>query len=108
MRARYTRLASLLDAAGVPYLKPQAGLFIWLDLRRWLDDRYSDPVEAERALALRLMKEVGVAMTPGLSMRMPSKCAGFFRIVFTAASDEQFAVATKRLENFFGISDKRT
>ena len=102
LQARYNRLAALLDANGVPHLRPSAGLFVWLDLRRWLNENHLGTAEAERELALRLMKEVGVAMTPGQSMRMPLQCAGFFRIVFSAASDSQFDVAMDRLAAFFG------
>ena len=45
------------------------------------------------------MDEVGVAMTPGCAMGMPAP--GFFRIVFSAASDDEFATAMQRIEKHF-------
>ena len=54
--------------------------------------------EQERALGLRLMLEAGIAMTPGSSMYMTQ--AGFFRIVFSAASPTAWPIALRRFEAF--------
>ena len=47
---------------------------------------------------MRLMQEMGVAMTPGMSMYMGH--AGFFRMVFSAASPTAWPIALERLETF--------
>jgi aspartate/methionine/tyrosine aminotransferase len=49
-------------------------------------------------LGVRLMQEMGVAMTPGMSMYMGH--AGFFRMVFSAASPTAWPIALERLEVF--------
>jgi hypothetical protein len=46
---------------------------------------------------VRLMQEMGVAMTPGMSMYMGH--AGFFRMVFSAASPTAWPIALERLES---------
>jgi 1-aminocyclopropane-1-carboxylate synthase len=36
LAASYESLAGILQAAGIPFVRPYAGMFVWLDLRRWL------------------------------------------------------------------------
>ena len=123
LASRHAWLSSVLDKAGIAHLPSQAGLFTWLDLRPWLPSdgggtnttiyfrislcrrmlqRRGGCWCAEAALSRWLMDEVGVAMTPGCSMGMPAP--GFFRIVFSAASDDEFATAMQRIEKHFARS----
>ncbi len=44
------------------------------------------------------MKEFGLLFTPGRSMR--NELPGFFRCVFTAASDEEFNLGLKRIKDY--------
>lgn len=118
MRDRYERLTGILDDHGVPYLPGGAGLFLWIDLRAYLDFGGGPPparrsradegalvgvdeatmhprdAEVERALYLRLIHEYGLLLTPGASMR--TEAPGFFRCVFTAADDTAFDAALER------------
>ena len=77
---RYERLAIALASADIPHLRPQAGLFCWVDLRAWLptpaeaskrvalsdEDRDGVLLEAERERMLhnRLMHECGPVRAP--------------------------------------------
>ena len=79
--------------------------FTWIDLREFLPPRESSEVESEqsfdrreRALYLELLKEHGLLFTPGRSMK--NELPGFFRLVFTAASEEEFDLGLERLKSF--------
>jgi aspartate/methionine/tyrosine aminotransferase len=103
IRARYDTLNSYLDDIGVPYLHADSGLFVWMDLREFLpsvtDASLNESMErCERQLYLMLMNEYGLLFTPGMSMR--NEHAGFFRFVFTAASEEEFELGLIRLRRF--------
>jgi aspartate/methionine/tyrosine aminotransferase len=52
----------------------------------------------ERSLYLELMHEFGLLFTPGRSMR--AEYPGFFRCVFTAASDSEFALGLDRIKKY--------
>lgn len=108
VRVRCDELHSCLDDLGIPYLRADSGLFVWMDFREFLPNLPAGVTEAmesiesketrERKLYLSLMKEYGLLFTPGMSMR--NERAGFFRCVFTAASDEEFELGLVRLRKF--------
>jgi len=97
LQARCDAVSALLDKYQIPYLAPTAGLFLWMDLSQYLPVT-GTPSERERALYLELVQQFGLLLTPGDSMR--NERPGFFRCVFTAASEDEFAVALQRLETF--------
>mmetsp|Transcript_31644 Transcript_31644/g.57955 ORF Transcript_31644/g.57955 Transcript_31644/m.57955 type:complete len:671 (+) Transcript_31644:123-2135(+) len=108
VRKRCDALQSCLDDVGIPYLPADSGLFVWMDFREFLPALSDGTTEAtesvesreqrERKLYLSLMKEYGLLFTPGMSMR--NERAGFFRCVFTAASEEEFELGLVRLRKF--------
>ena len=100
LQQRHAWLASVLDEVGIEHMNSEAGMFTWMDLRPWLPHDVAEGECPERVLSKWLMHEVGVAMTPGLSMAMSEP--GFYRMVYSAASDEDFAVAMARIEAHFG------
>lgn len=99
LNARCEALTACLDECGIPYLTPTSGLFCWIDLSQYLPTgtEMSD-AERERELYLRLVKEFGLLLTPGDSMK--NERPGFFRIVFTAATDEEFQLGLERFRKF--------
>lgn len=109
IRNRSNLLTGTLDELDIPYLEPDSGLFVWMDFRQFLpelDENVSQEAQKgprERALYLELMHEFGLLFTPGLSMRNLEP--GFFRCVFTAASDGEFKLALERLKTF--VQSKR-
>lgn len=105
---RSLRLQKCLDECSIPYLKGDSGLFLWMDFSEFLTgEPRSDKgvVESEeskdareRSLYLELMHEFGLLFTPGRSMR--AEYPGFFRCVFTAASDSEFALGLDRIKKY--------
>ena len=98
LEARCSQLTAVFDECQIPYLPPTCGLFIWLDLSQYLDLSLPTPEEQERDLYLKLVGEFGLLLTPGLSMK--NEEPGFFRCVFTAATDEEFALSLDRFRKF--------
>lgn len=107
IRSRGDQLQSLLGEFQIPFLPGDAGLFLWIDMSRFLPpldpaavgandvESMESMQERERTLYLELMNDYGLLLTPGLSMR--NERPGFFRCVFTAASDHEFEVGLQRL-----------
>lgn len=99
LNKRCMALTAVLNQYKIPYLQPTAGLFLWMDLSRYLtSSENKSPADRERALYLELVQEFGLLFTPGNSMR--NERPGFFRCVFTAASEEEFTIALERIEKF--------
>ena len=103
LRARCEALTKCLEECGIPYLQPTAGLFCWVDLSRYLPSE-GDDSERERSLYLEMVQNFGLLLTPGNSMR--NEKPGFFRIVFTAASDHEFELGLERLRQFAAAKAK--
>jgi aspartate/methionine/tyrosine aminotransferase len=97
IRARKDAWQSCLEELGIPHLDATAGLFCWMDFSEFLPEE-GTPSERERALYLELLQEHGLLFTPGDSMK--NELPGFFRCVFTAASDHEFELGMERLRNY--------
>ncbi len=97
IRERKDAWQSCLDELGIPHLDATAGLFCWMDFSEFLPDE-GTPAERERALYLELLQEYGLLFTPGDSMK--NEMPGFFRCVFTAASDHEFELGMERLRTY--------
>jgi len=110
IRLRCERLQNCLDDSGISYLESDSGLFVWMDMRTFLPPREKESEietqnsmdKRERQLYLELLHQYGLLFTPGRSMR--NELPGFFRCVFTAASDVEFDLALKRIKAF--VTDK--
>ncbi|VEU37374.1 unnamed protein product [Pseudo-nitzschia multistriata] len=102
IRERKDAWQSCLDELGIPHLDATAGLFCWMDFSEFLPET-GTPSERERALYLELLTEYGLLFTPGDSMK--NELPGFFRCVFTAASDHEFELGMERLRNY--VNEKR-
>ena len=104
LKSRCKHVEDLLEELDIPFLKGEAGLFLWMDLREFLPNNNDDDQAKERSLYLDLLKAYGLLFTPGLSMK--TEIPGFFRFVFTAAANEdEFEVALMRIKKF--VLDKR-
>jgi len=102
IRARKDSWQSCLDELGIPHLDATAGLFCWMDFSEFLPE-IGTPSERERALYLELLQGYGLLFTPGDSMK--NELPGFFRCVFTAASDHEFELGMERLRKY--VKEKR-
>lgn len=108
--SRCDALQKCLDDNGIPYLTADSGLFVWMDFSQFLpaldpasvmEDGEEEPDkmdERERTVYFELMNKFGLLFTPGRSMRHSRP--GFFRCVFTAASDDEFSLSLQRLSAF--------
>ncbi|KAF8389349.1 hypothetical protein HHK36_026043 [Tetracentron sinense] len=93
MRHRiFTRGLSQVD---ISCLKSNAGLFVWMDLRRLLKD---STVKAEMALWRMIIKDVKLNVSPGSSFHCSEP--GWFRVCFANMDDDTMEVALRRIQTF--------
>lgn len=98
IRERCDRLQQCLLENEIPYIPADSGMFVWMDLSEFLPKLTAmDFDKMERQLYLELL-ENGLLFTPGRSMR--NEFPGFFRCVFTAATDQGFDLALERIAKF--------
>lgn len=90
--AAYRSVAAALDAAGIPHVTAEAGIFVLCDLRPHLADA---TWEAERALWRRILDEANVNLTPGAACRIAEP--GFFRLCYAAGPTEGIVAGIARL-----------
>lgn len=87
----YRRITTSLDRLGIPYVKAQAGFFVWADMRKWMR---GTEVEHEMELWERLLK-AKVILTP--SSECFGKRYGYFRVCFAAVDTETLELAWERM-----------
>jgi aspartate/methionine/tyrosine aminotransferase len=76
----------------IRHIEPEAGFFLLVDLREFLERPSFD---AERALLRRLLDETGVNLTPGAACRIAEP--GFARLCFAAVAEGVAVDAVLRL-----------
>jgi len=111
LKRRCGEVEQCLEEVGIPFLTGEAGLFVWMDFQEFLpalvdgegEVSAEEQAQRERALYLELLQEHGLLFTPGLSMK--AELPGFFRFVFTAATEDEFQVALDRIRSF--VKSKR-
>ena len=86
-----------LTASGIPFLPSEAGFFLLVDLRRFLD---SPSWDAEARLWRRLVEGANVNLTPGSACRISEP--GFMRLCFAAVPEHTATVAVDRLARVLG------
>jgi aspartate/methionine/tyrosine aminotransferase len=92
LRTAYRRVAEHLDRHGIPHHPAEAGVFVVLDLRDWLDEPTWD---AEERLWRRLVDEANVNLTPGSACRNGEP--GFLRLVYATAPTDHVETAVDRI-----------
>jgi 1-aminocyclopropane-1-carboxylate synthase len=93
-------VCSALARARVPHLRPHAGLFVWLDLARWLP---APGFAGERALTEALF-QAGLLLTPGEACH--ARAPGSFRCCFAWHAElESVRVGCARLEAFLAARE---
>ncbi|GLU00705.1 hypothetical protein SLE2022_180530 [Rubroshorea leprosula] len=92
---RYRLLTEGLKEAGVSYLKSNAGLFFWMDLRPLLMEQTFD---AELELWRVIVDNVKLNVSPGSSFHGLEP--GWFRVCFAHMDDETAKVALTRIQTF--------
>ncbi|RCV25060.1 hypothetical protein SETIT_5G136200v2 [Setaria italica] len=95
LRARHDYIVAGLARAGVPCLRGNAGLFVWMDMRRLLGEA---TVAGELRLWDRMLREVKLNISPGSSCHCSEP--GWFRVCFANMSLDTLDVALARMSRF--------
>ena len=93
----YKWVVTALKSLDVPFVPSRGGIFVWIDLSRYLD---ADSDEAEIALWMNIYKQTGILLTPGKEFKHIKK--GLFRMVYTAISFDHLKVAVDQLSVYLG------
>mmetsp|Transcript_14351 Transcript_14351/g.33144 ORF Transcript_14351/g.33144 Transcript_14351/m.33144 type:complete len:184 (+) Transcript_14351:1087-1638(+) len=96
LRKSYEMCTKKLEEMGFPYVRAEAGLFVYVDFSSLLP---SKTFEAETKLEEMMMKHARVVVTPGKSQR--ERNPGMFRICYAWVSAEVLAIAMERLGKLF-------
>ena len=98
-RARLRQAAELvcagLEEAHVPFVRPEAGMFVWVDLRGALR---AQSAEGERALWQELLDSKKLLLTPGQDCR--GSQPGWFLCCFAAVPEAAVREGVQRLGQF--------
>ncbi|XP_009757887.1 1-aminocyclopropane-1-carboxylate synthase-like [Nicotiana tabacum] len=95
LRKRHYMFIKGLEQVGINTLKSNAGLFIWMDLRRLLKE---PTFESELQLWRIIINEVKLNISPGCSFHCSEP--GWFRVCFANMDDETMRIALRRINNF--------
>ncbi|KAJ3413864.1 hypothetical protein HDV05_007385 [Chytridiales sp. JEL 0842] len=101
----FTKLAQFLESNNIPYINPNAGIFAWLDLRKWAysPKLLSTPSKASTGQELKSKSllmyarflEAGVYVAPGDAFFV--KEDGYVRVIFSMPWDGILEVAMSRI-----------
>uniref|UniRef100_A0A0D9UXU3 Aminotransferase class I/classII large domain-containing protein n=1 Tax=Leersia perrieri TaxID=77586 RepID=A0A0D9UXU3_9ORYZ len=97
LRARHGHVVARLARAGVPCLRGNAGLFVWMDMRRLLAGGDGDG-DGELRLWERMLREVKLNISPGSSCHCSEP--GWFRVCFANMSLDTLDLALDRISSF--------
>jgi aspartate/methionine/tyrosine aminotransferase len=95
----YRAVAKGLTGGGIPFLPAQAGFFVLLDLRHFLDE---PTWESEHRLWRRILDDAGVNLTPGAACRVAEP--GFFRLCYAGLPTASVTIGVDRLSRLLGSS----
>ncbi|KAK7845001.1 1-aminocyclopropane-1-carboxylate synthase [Quercus suber] len=92
---RHSLFTKGLEKMGITCLKSNAGLFVWMDLRRLLKE---PTFESEMTLWRLIINEVKLNVSPGSSFHCSEP--GWFRVCFANMDDDTVEVALERIRVF--------
>ncbi|KAH0673113.1 hypothetical protein KY284_024200 [Solanum tuberosum] len=95
LRKRHEKFTSELEKIGIKYLKSNAGVYCWVDLRTLLKEPTHD---AEESLRKLIINDAKLNISPGSSFSCSE--AGWFRICFANIDDQTMEIALERIKNF--------
>ncbi|VAH57738.1 unnamed protein product [Triticum turgidum subsp. durum] len=106
LRVRHDHMVAGLARSGVPCLPSNAGLFVWMDMRRLLRDGGEATVADELRLWDLMLREVKLNISPGSSCHCSEP--GWFRVCFANMSLDTLDVALARMSRFMDRWNKAT
>ncbi|GJV24187.1 1-aminocyclopropane-1-carboxylate synthase-like protein [Tanacetum coccineum] len=92
---RHDLFTKELAQVGIGSLESNAGLFFWMDLRRFLKE---PTFESEMTFWRTIIDEIKLNVSPGQSFHCSEP--GWFRVCFANMDDETVTVAVRRIESF--------
>jgi 1-aminocyclopropane-1-carboxylate synthase len=92
LTASYTATIAALEAAKISYIPAEAGMFVLLDMREFLDEPTWD---AEHELWSTIFDGANVNLTPGSACHIDEP--GFMRLCFAVASADTVVAAIERI-----------
>lgn len=92
---RHSFFTQRLAQVGINCLKSNAGLFVWMDLRRLLKEQ---TFEAEMVLWRVIINEMKLNVSPGSSFHCSEP--GWFRVCFANMDDKTMEIALSRIKTF--------
>lgn len=87
---------------GITCLNSNAGLFVWMDLRKLLKEQ---SFKAEMELWRVIINEVKLNVSPGSSFHVTEP--GWFRVCFANMDDNTIDIALDRIHRFVGKINKK-
>ncbi|EFN53200.1 hypothetical protein CHLNCDRAFT_137035 [Chlorella variabilis] len=93
LRESYDVLAEALEEEKIPYVPAVAGMFVWIDLRKWLPEKKD--WEAERKFWQRVCDDCKIILTPGHDCHAAEP--GHFRLCFAWMPPVALKEAVQRL-----------
>eukprot|EP00210_Caulerpa_lentillifera_P003736 g3569.t1 len=97
LKKSYTILTDGLKEIGIPFQEANAGLFVWVDLREFLEE---SNFASERKLFEKLF-DYGLLLSPGELSHAPEP--GFFRICFANVPRDALPLVKERLKLCFKL-----
>ncbi|KAI7841266.1 hypothetical protein COHA_005039 [Chlorella ohadii] len=93
----YDGLTGALEAEGIPFTPAVSGMFVWVDLRRWLPE---PTWEAEEEFWRNVCDRCKVILTPGKDCHAAEP--GFFRLCFAWMPPKALPEAVRRIKLLMG------
>jgi 1-aminocyclopropane-1-carboxylate synthase len=118
LAAASSTVCGILNRIGLPFIKPAAALFVFIDMRQLLGHQKAEEAsplgapqpaepsrlpgwEQEHALFLTIAHECNVLFTPGHDCCMSAP--GWFRCCFTSVDSAQLEDGFERIAKYFGL-----
>lgn len=95
LKASYDVLVAALEVEKIPFVPAVAGMFVWLDLRKWLPEPKT--WESERKFWQLVCDDCHIILTPGHDCHAAQP--GFFRLCFAWMPPAALKEAVRRLRN---------
>lgn len=94
IRESYVYCTSVLNELNVPFMRAEAGFFVWIDLRKWITAQ----TQEEETRLLEKMAEARFLLSPATELF--SSHIGFFRLCYASADTPVLKEAMKRFTKF--------
>eukprot|EP00475_Leptophrys_vorax_P034705 TRINITY_DN5637_c0_g1_i1.p1 TRINITY_DN5637_c0_g1~~TRINITY_DN5637_c0_g1_i1.p1 ORF type:complete len:141 (+),score=13.11 TRINITY_DN5637_c0_g1_i1:634-1056(+) len=88
----YSAVTAMLTEANIPFVRANAGMFVFVDLSQFLPERTP---KAEMTLWRSLLEKTNVNVTPGQACLCPEP--GWFRICYASEPKQKLVLGIQRI-----------